>query len=162
MSVDHAVEFWRQHVLPMKQSRPEVRIGSLSISNGSNGIPWLGDFFSRFGGIDASGIDYIIIHYYSDDAEHFKRYVKEVHDKFEGKIWVTEFSCTNWNVKNPPTEKQVLTFMEEALNFLDSTDFVERYAWYGAMSDVGVDVGRANGFQAEGRLTDAGKLYMTL
>jgi hypothetical protein len=161
MSVDHAVNLWREHVLPMKESC-RVRIGAPSISNGPEGLPWLEEFFARFGGVNESGVDFIPIHYYSDDVEHFKRYVTAVYKQYRKPVWITEFSCTNWNVEKPPSEQDVSNFMKEALAFLDGQEFVERYAWFGAMSDVGDGVGRANGLQKDGKLTEAGKLYTSL
>jgi len=55
-----------------------------------------------------------------------------------------------------------LQFMREAVQFLEETEFVERYAWFGAMEDVGEAVGRANGLQKGNELTEAGKLYLSL
>jgi hypothetical protein len=68
----------------------------------------------------------------------------------------------NWDAQKPVNEKDVLQFMKEAVQFLEETEFVERYAWFGAMEDVGEGVGRANGLQKKNELTEAGKLYLSL
>ena len=98
------------------------------------------------------------------DVGDFKRYVREVWEMFgrKRKVWVTEFACTRWDPGNPVGEKEVLGFMREALSWLDGMEGVERYAWFGAMEDVGEGVGRANGLQKDGRLSEAGRMYITL
>jgi hypothetical protein len=162
MSVDEAVGLWKKHVLPMKEKCRGVKVGSPAVSNGQNGIPWLQHFFQNFNGLDSSGIDHIVIHFYSPSVDQLKEYVQKVHNEFGLPVWLTEFSCTNWNPADPPSEQAVLHFMKDALEFLDSTDYVQRYAWFGAMADVGEAVGRANGLQKDGKLTSAGNLYTTL
>jgi len=162
MSVDHAVELWKKHVLPMKENCEGVKIGSPAVSNGPNGLPWLKEFLEKLGSVERSGVDHVVIHYYSPDVEHFKRHVQEVYETFKIPVWVTEFACTTWDNAHPASEKEVLLFMEEAVRFLDEAPFVQRYAWFGAMEDVGEGVGRANGLQRDGDLSEAGNLYTTL
>lgn len=162
LSVNEAVELWKDHVLPIKSLCPNVRIGSPSIANGQHGLPWLISFISDLGGIQASGIDHVAIHVYHSSSQAFKEYVEEIYDAFGLPIWVTEFACTNWDPKAPVAEKDVLAFMRETVGFLEEAEFVERYAWFGAMEDVGEAVGRANGLQSGNSLTEAGKLYLSL
>lgn len=162
MSVEHAAELWRKNVLPMKEKCEGVRVGSPAISNGPNGIPWLKEFFEKLGGISSSGIDHVVIHYYSPDVKNFKRHVQEVYETFKMPVWVTEFACTTWDPAHPASEKDVLLFLNEAIGFLDESSFVQRYAWFGAIRDVGEGVGRANGLQRDGKLSEAGKLYTTI
>lgn len=159
LSVETAVELWQKHVLPMKQKYPGLRIGSPAVSNGPEGLPWLERFVECLGGVGGAGIDHICIHYYSPDVEHFKNYVAEAHKIFGLPVWVTEFACTRWDPSNPCNDEEVCSFMSEALRFLDDTEYVERYAWFGAMSDVGEGVGRCNGLQNDGQLSRTGQLY---
>jgi hypothetical protein len=139
-----------------------VRIGSPAISNGAHGLPWLVSFISHLDGLQSSGIDYIVLHFYGPDVKIFKDYVNEVYDAFGFPIWVTELACTTWDASKPMPEKDVLAFMREAVRFLEESNFVERYAWFGAMEDVGEGVGRANGLQKGNELSEAGKLYLSL
>lgn len=62
----------------------------------------------------------------------------------------------------PVPEEEVLAFMRETVAFLEEAEYVERYAWFGAMEDVGDAVGRANGLQNGNSLSEAGKLYISL
>jgi Glycosyl hydrolase catalytic core len=162
MSVEQAVELWKAHVLTMKAKHHNIRVGSPGISNGPGGIPWLQKFFQQLGGIERSGVDFIAIHYYGPDVTHFKDYVTQVANTFKKPIWLTEFACTNWNPAAPISNEDVIKFLQESIQFLDSAQFVERYAWFGAMEDVGEAVGRSNGLQINGTLSEAGKIYTTL
>ena len=159
MSVENAVMLWTKHVLPLKSTYPSMRIGSPAVSNGPEGQKWLHAFVEALGGCEKAGMDFICIHYYSPDVEHFKKYVTEAHEAFGRPVWVTEFACTRWDPANGPKDDEVCAFMREALNFLDSAEYVERYAWFGAMRDVGEAVGMSNGLQCESGLSEVGRLY---
>ena len=159
MSVETAVDFWSKHVLPAKKNIPSFTLGSPAISNGPNGIPWLKDFIHRLGGIEKASIDVIVIHYYSPNVEHFKQYVQEVYNTFGKPLWINEFACTTFNPSAAPSEDEVARFMKEALRFLEEAPFVERYAWFGSMKEVGPEVGQANCLEKDGQLSAAGKIY---
>lgn len=163
MSVKDAADLWKSHALESrKKLSHSLRFGSPGVSNGPEGIPWLKRFVDELGGAQKAGIDHIVLHYYGPDVEHFKSYVRESNEAFGLPVWVTEIGCTRWDPANPPTEQEVLTFMRKAVEFLDQASYVERYAWFGAMKDVGEGVGRANGLQEGGELSGAGKLYVSL
>jgi hypothetical protein len=154
-----AAALWRAHVLPLKALFPQLRLGSPAVSNAPAGLQWLEDFFAALGGVAASGVDFVALHYYSPDEQHFEEYVAGAFKRFGKPLWVTEFACTEFNPTSPATEAQVLAFMSAALKFLEGAHYVERYAWFGAMEDVGDAVGRANGLQDGEQLSAAGKLY---
>jgi Glycosyl hydrolase catalytic core len=164
LNVTDAAKLWKTHVLTMREKCPNVRIGSPAASNAGppKGLQWLDDFFKATGGIENSGVDFVVLHYYSPDVEHLKQHLIDAYHRFNKPIWLTEFSCTNWDTASPPSETQVTAFMTEALKFLDEAPFIERYSWFGAMEDVGEGVGRANGLQDGGKLSAAGQLYTTL
>jgi hypothetical protein len=73
-------------------------------------------------------------------------------------LWVTEWTCQNYvsssvchypfksplliqhkqndvNAQCSPAE--ISAFMNQTQSFMDETDYVERYAWYGAMENLG-------------------------
>lgn len=163
MDLKEAADLWRNHALEAKKKCGHpMRFGSPGVSNGPDGLPWLKGFMHELGGLQKAGIDHIVLHYYGPDVEHFKKYVEEAHKQFGLPVWVTEIGCTRWDPNNPPTEEEVLLFMRKAVDFLDQAPYLERYAWFGAMKDVGEGVGRANGLQEDGALSEAGKLYMSL
>jgi hypothetical protein len=159
LTVDRAANLWKKHVLPLKAEFPDLKIGSPSVSNGPEGLPWLHSFIESLGGIEKSGIDHICLHHYSPTVQEFKKYVATAHDAFKLPVWVTEFACTRWDPFNQCTEQEVSSFMKDAMSFLDQAHYVQRYAWFGAMSDVGDAVGQANGLQKDGKLSAAGLIY---
>lgn len=159
LKVEKASYLWKTHILPLKKTYPDIKIGSPAVSNGPEGLKWLRSFVDTLGGCQSAGIDFICIHYYSPDVEHFKKYVAEAYEMVKVPIWVTELACTRWDPANGPSDEEVCTFMRDALRFLDETEFVERYAWFGAMRDVGDAVGKSNGLQCGNELSRAGKLY---
>jgi hypothetical protein len=85
-----------------------------------------------------------------------------VHETFKLPVWITEIACTRWDPANPVSDEEVLQFMREVVGFMDASSFVHRYAWFGAMQDVGEGVGRGNGLQKNGQLSATGQLYTTL
>ena len=74
-------------------------------------------------------------------------------------VWITEFAATNWNKDAPLPKDHVENFAKESIKYLDTLDWVERYAWFGPMRDCGT-VGRgARMLDDEGGLTALGKAY---
>lgn len=99
---------------------------------------WLEGFMQKATAQDIR-IDVIGVHWYdwgsnpqsSPDANpqnvfnRFKNYLEDVHDLYGLPIWITEFNA-NPN-RSAATNK---AFMELALPYLDTLDYVERYAWF--------------------------------
>lgn len=74
-------------------------------------------------------------------------------------VWITEFAPTNWNEANPLPKEHVESFMKESIKYLDSLDWVERYAFFGAMRDCGTVGKHARMIDDGGKLTELGKAY---
>ena len=74
-------------------------------------------------------------------------------------VWITEFASTNWNKDNPLSREHVESFAKESMKYLDSLDWVERYAWFGPMRDMGTVGKWARMFDNDGKLTSLGKAY---
>jgi len=123
MSPDTAVGYWPTFNSISQQYG--LRIGSPGISNGGNGLPWLQEFMTKCVGCK---IDFIHCHWYGPNFNHFKAQIESVHAAFPNlPIWVTEFA-----LQGSPTASQQAAFMTEAMAYLDSASFVERYSWFGA------------------------------
>ncbi|MAW65658.1 MAG: hypothetical protein CMD18_05620 [Flavobacteriales bacterium] len=107
-------------------------------------------------------IDVIAVHWYdwginpknSPNANsslifnRFKNYLARVYDWYKLPIWITEF---NANLNRTTTVN--LEFMKLALPYLDSLDYVERYAWFQPNSDV------ADFYDSNETLTSVGLFY---
>jgi Glycosyl hydrolase catalytic core len=75
--------------------------------------------------------------WYGVNASEFEAYIKDFHNTFLRPLWVTEWACQNYvdfNKQCSPAD--VVSFMKETQNFMDVTDWVERYAWFGAMKSL--------------------------
>ena len=77
----------------------------------------------------------------------------------EKPVWITEFASTNWNKEHPLPRDHVESFAKESAKYLDSLDWVERYAWFGPMRDAGTVGKWARMLDDEGKLTPLGKAY---
>ncbi|UAM97979.1 T9SS type A sorting domain-containing protein [Polaribacter litorisediminis] len=122
---------------------------------------WLKEFHEKATAQDIR-IDVIGVHWYdwgsnpqnSPNANpqtvfnRFKNYLQRVYDLYKLPIWITEFNA------NPNRTTSVnLEFMKLALPYLESLDYVERYAWFQPNSDV------ADYYDTNGNLTEVGNFY---
>lgn len=131
--------------------------------NGRENAPfgWLKDFYDQATEQDIR-IDVIGVHWYdwgsnptnspnADANEIFQRfvtYLEDVHNLYNLPIWITEFNA------NPNRTNQVnYEFMQLALPYLESLDYVERYAWFEPFS------GTADYTDDNGNLTNVGSFY---
>lgn len=167
MSVADAVQLWNQFVLPAKH-KFGFRLGSPAISSAPRGKQWLTQFFQAFGdggGADTAGVDFVVVHWYGWDGDEMGRYLEDMSGTFGGKpLWLTEFAYSHLRTEPPvPESQQVQNFMSKTVPALDADDRVERYAYFGAPTDVGEWVGRASNFTDKGeRLTAVGRMYCEL
>jgi hypothetical protein len=85
---------------------------------------------------------------------------KRHHQLGPGKpVWITEYACTNWNEQSPLPQEHVENFARESAKYLDTLDWVERYAWFGPMRNTGTVGKWARMLDGEGKLTALGKAY---
>lgn len=157
MSVAQAVQLWRQNVLPAK-AKYGFKLGSPAMTNSDAGKKWLQEFLKQLGG-DAK-IDFIVVHWYGLDVNNLKQFIEDIHKTFNKPIWLNEFACTTFGGK-VPSQGDVENFEREALKYLDSKAFVERYAWFGAATNNGSmgGVATVNKLANNGSLTSVGKIY---
>ena len=124
-------------------------------------LGWLKTFFNAAKDNNIR-IDVIAVHWYdwasnptaSPNADpkkvfaRFKEYLQDVHDYYNLPIWITEFNA-NPNRTTYVNEE----FMKLALPYLESLDYVERYAWFQPSSGV------ADFYDGNGNLTNVGAIY---
>ncbi|KAI9864757.1 MAG: hypothetical protein M1824_004664 [Vezdaea acicularis] len=107
----------------------KAKLGAPSITNGAGtsplmGIDWLSAFLTACSGCS---IDFINIHWYDSatNIDYFKKHVQDAYKAGGGKpVWITEFEGSG-------TAAQKTAFLEAVIPWLDSQDYVERYAWFG-------------------------------
>ncbi|KAI0039547.1 glycoside hydrolase family 128 protein [Auriscalpium vulgare] len=126
-------QLWKQYLEPLRAQG--IRLGSPAPSSASAGKTWLQNFLTACAG--GCTVDFIALHWYGVDANQFISYVTNMHLTFNRNIWVTEWACENTNDASAQcSQSDVYTFMNTTQSFLDSTSYVERYSWYGAMVNL--------------------------
>lgn len=159
MPAELAAAEWVRCIEPLRKAG--VRCGSPGISSAPHAVGWLADFLAR---IRAAGsdIDFYCFHWYGVELGQFYDYIWSTYHQLgpDKPAWITEFACTNWDSQNPLPREHVENFARESIKYLDTLDWVERYAWFGPMRDTGT-VGRwAAMLDDQGKITPLGRSYM--
>ncbi|WP_373524620.1 glycosyl hydrolase [Aquiflexum sp.] len=146
-----------------------LRIGSPAPrENGPTG--WLREFYEIAKARDVR-FDYVAVHWYdwgsgpanSPNADpqvifnRFKAYLENVYSIYQMPIWVTEFNA------NPNRGNNIQqAFLELALPYLESLEYVERYAFFqpNPANSANPNVTTSFYFDADGNLTNIGELYL--
>jgi hypothetical protein len=158
MSVEQALSLWPQlEGTGMKLVSPVVARGAAV--DGS----WLDRFMS---GAAERGfrVDAIALHWYGSDFDtenainQLRGYLTSVHDRYHKPIWLTEFSLKRFRPTVTPTPDQQVAFLTRATAMLESTPFVERYAWqsFPAPTEGGLGTGL---YFPDGSATPMGEAY---
>lgn len=93
--------------------------------------------------------------WYDVNATAFQEYLEDFHNTFQKPIWVTEWACQvavsafripgllnvyqnpqNFNGGPQCSQQDIIDFLNQTQSFMDATDWVERYAWFGVMRDL--------------------------
>ncbi|KAI0999833.1 hypothetical protein K3495_g8365 [Podosphaera aphanis] len=121
LTIPQAAEGYRRFIQPYAG---KAKLGSPAVTNGGApmGLAYLTGFMVACA--DCT-IDFIAIHWYNGgNAQDFKEYVTKAHIVGGGRpVWITEFEASG-----DPAQQQA--FLNDVLPWLDSQDFVERYAYF--------------------------------
>ena len=160
MSPSTAVALWQEYIEPAK-AKFRFRLGSPAMTSDPKGKTWLQEFFKELGG--SSSCDFVVVHWYGTDAHQLESFLEDMHTTFGRPLWLTEFAYSHFGASPAPTSAQVESFLREAVPMLDRNPHVERYAYFGAPTNVGTWVGEASNFTDQGHsLTPIGQLYLEL
>jgi len=150
LSPSDAATLWMQYIQPLK-TQHNVILGAPAVSSSPGGLPWLASFLDACKDLGCT-IDFIPLHWYGDGVQNFYNYISSAHGEFPGyPIWVTEFASTN----SDPTE--VASFMTASIAYLDTLDWIERYAWFGYFRDD--DTSEYSLLDSNGNLNELGTIY---
>jgi hypothetical protein len=114
-----------------------MRLGSPAVSaNAQQAGGWLDTFMTSANAMNLP-VDFICLHWYGGNFDptsavsELSSYIEQTHAKFGLPIWVTEFALTNFSGGvSYPTEAEQAAFAGAAVDMLESTSYVERYAWF--------------------------------
>lgn len=127
MNVSAAVAGWQTWMDPLAKTAPGVKLGSPAVTNGVGsgiGLDWLRQFLAA---CEGCVVDFVAVHWYGDAGgiADFESFVGEALGVAGGRpVWVTEFGTTSGSAAD------TLTFLEDAVKWLDGQGGVERYAWF--------------------------------
>lgn len=120
------------------------------------GIQWMREMISSYEYLygERPRFDKIAVHWYGETLERMQKYLTRIRQElvdmgYDKPIWITEFgSCpTSWRNE----------FLEQAMTWMDSTPWIEKYAWYSSrVPPVECDVNLLN---EDGTLTSIGIIY---
>jgi hypothetical protein len=166
MSAAQAAAAYKDTLVPLRKSGALGLLTTPAVTNGGSGLPWLQEFMSIAASNGfANSIDVIQIHWYGPTMALLKSQLEAIHAAFPTrKVWLTEFACTTWSAASNPSAAEVKAFMGAAVPYLESLDWLEKYAWFGALLIDDDSLGRQNMLvNADGSaLSDLGKYYLSL
>lgn len=157
LSPSDGASLWKQYLEPLKGQG--IKLGSPAPSSAPSGKTWIQQWLDACDG--GCTVDFIALHWYDINSTAFMEYLQDFHATFQRPIWVTEWACQNFNDANQQCSLQdTVNFMNATQEFMDNTDWVERYAWFGAFKNLqGVNQDDALMDQS-GQITTLGKQYI--
>jgi len=119
-------------------------------------VPWFDAFFA---GCTGCQVDFIATHIYTCNMTELTTFLEAL-KKYNKPVWLTEFACPA--AGQPPAFE--MNFMKQALAYLDSQSYIEKYAWFGTRLDptdgwLGPQVDLLD--DSKCALTDLGVFYAT-
>lgn len=169
ISPEDAAKAYIDYVVPFRNGSKGGRnwkISHPSTTGSPNGLEWLRSFNSSCYDIDSENgcpTDFVAVHWYGADGlagwlgtlDEF--YNANSTNDANLKLWVTEMGLPQ------ESADATVAMMNQTLPYLDSLDYVERYAWFGAFRTDDANEWTGDGvalFDDDGGLTELGALYM--
>ncbi|KAJ4287998.1 hypothetical protein N0V90_012014 [Kalmusia sp. IMI 367209] len=122
MDVGRTVTAHKTFIQPLADKYPDVKIVSPAYSN--SGVDAMKQFLAS---CDGCRIDAVATHWYgAANTQQFIDHVTNVHNWAGKPVWVTEFA--SWE-----GDEQ---FLKDVMGWMDTTDFVERYAYFSVESSM--------------------------
>ena len=146
-----------EDIMPMREKH-DWKISLPATTGSGNGLNWLSSFNASCFALSPTGcqFDFVAVHWYGD-FQGMASWLGTLHALYPGKeIWLTEFAL-------PQADEEVtVAMMNQSLPFLDSLEWVSRYAWFGAFRRDDANEWTGDGvslFDADGGFTQAGAVY---
>jgi hypothetical protein len=123
MDISTAVSAWKTYMEPLVGQGAQLAAPSVTNGGAPMGLTYLENFIGNCTGCH---IDVCPIHWYDSatNVAYFKAYIPQAYAACGNKpIWITEFGASG-------TDAEIETFLQTVLPWLDSLDYVERYAYF--------------------------------
>ena len=160
MSPVEAAQAWKRYIEPLR--REGTRLGSPGIASTDEGLNWLKQFLNELNKVGGR-IDFLAVHWYGRGVDNFINWITRVRQETGNRypVWVTEYACTSWNSDQPVSQQEVNEFMKQSVQRLDTIDWVERYAWFGAQRHLEAAIGSGIALiGSNGQLSPLGRSYV--
>ncbi|KAK9419364.1 putative Asl1-like glycosyl hydrolase catalytic domain-containing protein [Seiridium unicorne] len=158
----------RDYIAKIVPLRSRFKISHPTTTGSTRGFQWLQDFNAACWAIDPKNgcpTDFVVVHWYGDFLGmtswigQLAAWYKDSKVGLQGdlEMWVTELG-----VPGAPMDANYAV-MSQTLPYLDTLDFVERYAWFGIFRPDGANNWTGAGlslFENDGGLSTLGDLYV--
>ncbi|KAK0462613.1 glycoside hydrolase [Desarmillaria tabescens] len=147
LTCSEGADMWKTYIEPLRSHSEGVKLGSSAPSGAPSGKIWLEQFLTVFcDTLSVLQANCFVTDWFDINSTQFVSHLQNFHGTFDRPIWVTEWVCQNFNDadNNQCSEEEIKVFLNATQSFMDNTDWVERYTWFGAMTDLqGVNQGNA-------------------
>jgi hypothetical protein len=127
ISTEKAAEAWENQMLVLRKEKGK-KLVSPSCASDPGGWAWLDDFMKR---ISDNPPDFWGLHYYGTDADAAIKYIETQHEKYPKlPVIVTEVASISRK------KEEVYAFTAHLANWMDKTDWIFEYAFFGCMMEV--------------------------
>ncbi|GAA5902408.1 hypothetical protein JCM6882_002741 [Rhodosporidiobolus microsporus] len=144
MDVATAASAWKANMSPFAGKATLV---SPAVTNGASpmGVAWLESFRDTCPEC-WNEIDAVALHWYDSSAnlQYFYDYLDDAYGRLGKPLWLTEFAGSG-------SSEQQQEFLRQVIPWMEKTDFIERYAGFGAFA--------GNYVNADASLTPLGQVY---
>jgi hypothetical protein len=154
ISASSAAVAWTEQMVPLRTHTGQ-KLVSPSCASDPAGELWLDDFMAR---VKDAPPDFLGLHYYGADGDAAVKYVEKMHAKYSDlPVIVSEIASISRK------KEEVFAFTARVANWMDQTEWVFEYAFFGCMREVadGFVSPEAQLMDKEGGFTELmGKLMM--
>ena len=121
---EKAAQDWHQKMVPLRQQHHK-KLVSPSCSNDENGQKWINRFMDL---VKDSPPDFLGLHYYGTKSQEAINFIEHMHQQHPAqKVIVSEIASISRN------KHEVYEFTFDVSNWMDKTDWVFEYGWFGCM-----------------------------
>lgn len=148
-----AAQLWMAHGQPLRAQGYKTITPAMAFSK-----PWMQSFLAACNGCV---FDHMAAHIYATDSQKVIDYLTDLHTTFGMSIWVTEFACETFIGGPKCDEGSVFTFMNNLVQWMDATPWIDKYFYYGIMTAQEINISPVNALMnQDGTPTKLGHIFI--